>query len=67
VVWAILALPHPARPYGIAFVGAVFVWGMWMVWREDRQGFQRRTDGVDCRCKWCVKQEEQESHEEEGR
>jgi hypothetical protein len=63
VAWMILSLPHPARPYGIAVVAAVFAWALWKVKREDRLG---RQDGVDCRCKWCRQQEEQET-EEEGR
>ena len=60
-VWMILTLPKPAMPYGLALVGAVFAWAVWKVKHEDRHG---RTDGVDCRCKWCKAQED---HEEEGR
>jgi hypothetical protein len=58
VVWAILALPHPARPYGLAFVGAVIAWAIWKVNREDRPH-----DDAVCRCDWCLEQEK----EEEGR
>jgi hypothetical protein len=54
VVWMILTLPRPA---GLALVAAASAWALWKVKREDRLG---RQDGVDCRCKWCRQQDEQE-------
>jgi hypothetical protein len=60
VVWFILALPKPAQPYGIAFVGAVIVWAFWKTRREMKSGKIDQHDGVDCRCAWCVEQEKEE-------
>jgi xanthosine utilization system XapX-like protein len=59
IVWMLLTVPRPAVPYILAFIGVVGVWAAWKVKREGPGH-----DGVNCRCKWCKKQEKQE---EEGR